>query len=592
MKNTIDQFMWGYQQHFSTSVKHRFTDLAAQIGVHTVTPTVFLVGVANSNQARYLVCVEPEEGFRYDQKTFERLADEYKRARVTDPRAGMLQSHPVAQKNEEKGLHVRSIRNAILACIDAQDDGGSNVTFCSMPVPVGSYDICVLLQVPQEQIEACPTLVTAERRYSPVHVYPVMQSLVKAAAQVFLEACSSALWQPDVVDLECNVVDAAREAGRRLMGAPASLGNIGSSLDATSLFEACNVIAASRYEGAASRGGMLISVRGHEAVESVITLANPVPLRDHRGTRKLLELTVGGAHLLCDGRAIYGVGAVNATYDASKENLFYVRFTNHYEWQLIHHGTVLMEVEYGNPRLSRPPFDIEKFRRDLPRFFPGIGDEETARLIITVVEACGQSHGTTVIISRDAAEEADRLSGQATLIQPMLLSQEIVRMVTTVDGGILLAPDATCYAMGVILDGEATPKGNPSRGGRYNSAVRYTEANPGTVAIVVSADSSIDIVPDLRPSVPRYAIEGTIRAFSEMAEADSIKPGDYNVAVSRLDDVRFYLTAEDCARVNELVAVASSKVDYHSGGITISPAKFIPHPDFTPLYYDTGQEGS
>jgi hypothetical protein len=34
-------------------------------------------------------------------------------------------------------------------------------------------------------------------------------------------------------------------------------------------------------------------------------------------------------------------------------------------------------------------------------------------------------------------------------------------------GGVLIDPNGTCYAIGVILDGIATTKGDPARGSRY-----------------------------------------------------------------------------------------------------------------------------
>jgi hypothetical protein len=44
----------------------------------------------------------------------------------------------------------------------------------------------------------------------------------------------------------------------------------------------------------------------------------------------------------------------------------------------------------------------------------------------------------------------------------------------------------------VILDGLATPDGNPARGARFNSALRYVAApKKGSVAIVISGSHPI-----------------------------------------------------------------------------------------------------
>jgi hypothetical protein len=86
---TINQFIWGYQQYFRVSARRVFERIAGQIGA-SVTPTIFLVGIANGDDAQHLVCVEPEEGIFYSQDTFERVAAAYVTARDSDPRAGIL----------------------------------------------------------------------------------------------------------------------------------------------------------------------------------------------------------------------------------------------------------------------------------------------------------------------------------------------------------------------------------------------------------------------------------------------------------------------------------------------------------------------
>ena len=61
---------------------------------------------------------------------------------------------------------------------------------------------------------------------------------------------------------------------------------------------------------------------------------------------------------------------------------------------------------------------------------------------------------------------------------------------------MLIQPDGTCHAIGAILDGLATEKGDSSRGSRYNSAVRYVNSSKYPVlAVVVSEDGWIDLLP-------------------------------------------------------------------------------------------------
>ena len=576
--------MWGYQQIFRTTAEMRFKQLAEKIGVR-ITPKIFLVGIRSKTESGHRICVEPEDDFRYNQETFANFQQEYNRACASDPRAKIFQSHPIAQKIEKQNLHLRAFSKAVISAIEAQDGVGGYVTFSAAPVPIDIYEVCVVLQLPQKELDQCPTLVQSGRSITPYHNYPITRSLLRAAAQVFLAECSRDLWLPDVNDLTSNIEDMAREAGKLMMSGPSYLGEIGSALDCASLSEACNVISATQYEGTPSIGGMIISSQTHNAVKPSVVFVQPITLQDYRGIRKLLELALEGQSLLCDGRIIYGIGSINDSYDLSDEDIFQVQFIKHHTWELVHGRTALMLVEYGNPRVPSLPYDLPKFQRDLPRFFPEIRAEDIEHLSSIVLESCAQHHGTTVVISATAQQEAERLRGQATLIQPTPLTKELVRIVTSIDGGILLDPKGICYAIGVILDGQATPNGNPSRGGRYNSAVRYTEANPGTFCIVVSADATVDIVPNLRPQIPRRMVDDTLLDLTTLSRQEYVDSGDHNKVVSTLDKIRFYLTEEDCKQANELITAVRSKVNYSNGGIIVSTGDFIANPEMNASYY-------
>ncbi|MBL1822865.1 hypothetical protein ELE64_33570, partial [Klebsiella pneumoniae] len=80
--------------------------------------------------------------------------------------------------------------------------------------------------------------------------------------------------------------------------------------------------------------------------------------------------------------------------------------------------------------------------------------------------------------------------------------------VSGIDGTILLDPAGLCHAIGIILDGEATDECTPSRGSRYNSGVRYVQTS-GTrrLAIVVSDDRTVDIIPQIKRLCSRSKIE-------------------------------------------------------------------------------------
>ena len=61
MKDTIDQFIWGFQQHFRLGVERGIEEALAEIGLG-VKARVVLVGLASEESVEHQLCVEPEDG--------------------------------------------------------------------------------------------------------------------------------------------------------------------------------------------------------------------------------------------------------------------------------------------------------------------------------------------------------------------------------------------------------------------------------------------------------------------------------------------------------------------------------------------------
>jgi hypothetical protein len=119
------------------------------------------------------------------------------------------------------------------------------------------------------------------------------------------------------------------------------------------------------------------------------------------------------------------------------------------------------------------------------------------RLFRILEAAIDQPYGTMIVVSDHAEDEAIRLQSQGTRIEPVVLSDEMVRRVAAIDGALLLDSEGRCHAIGVILDGRATSDGKPSRGARYNSALRYVHGAGGaTLAVVISEDGRVDLLPE------------------------------------------------------------------------------------------------
>lgn len=247
-----------------------------------------------------------------------------------------------------------------------------------------------------------------------------------------------------------------------------------------------------------------------------------------------------------------------------------------------------MRVNYGLPELPKMRINKSKFETDIKRIFEKIQTKEILYLWDLVIEASEQKHGTMVVVSTGAQNEANRLQNQATVIEPIKLTPQIMESVTAIDGAVLVDTTSTCYAIGVILDGLASKHGTPSRGARYNSAIRYVETSDfPCIAIVISEDGSIDLIPDLMPQIPKSIIVNAIDELRKLTDEKSFDLKNFNKTMSILSDYRFYLLPGMCAEINELrrkIEEIRDKV-IEPTVVRIVHHDFVPHEGMNETYF-------
>ncbi|HEU4453530.1 MAG TPA: diadenylate cyclase [Longimicrobium sp.] len=280
-----------------------------------------------------------------------------------------------------------------------------------------------------------------------------------------------------------------REGGRRLMDAVAPRGP--AVLSGGALMDAFTLISSLPYEKREAVGAMILPLDGAAPPPLALAFEEPIDLHAARAVRKQLEMCRHGLRLVCDGARVLGV--VHAA-DVAPEAVLTVRFTRHHGWELRRGGTLLMGVRYGEPVLPQPQVDRERFRAAYAGRFGG-RVEDADRLWEVVEAAMRQPNGALLVISPDAAREAERLEASSTRVRPAPLDDALVLAATNIDGAVLLSPDGACHAVGVILDGRASPElGSGHRGARYNQTLRYLNTAPGTLAVVVSEDGDVELL--------------------------------------------------------------------------------------------------
>ena len=387
------------------------------------------------------------------------------------------------------------LRLAVQETLDEHDQTQTKYqSFAGWPVLINGCMVLTLLQVSRKALRRQPSL-RPNRYYT--NGRPVVHSLVYAAMIRFNEECAKSLTEPEpgagLLLRPRETDEVIRSAGKLFMETPAQ--DLGISRTEAKLFATLNTISSLRYEGLEGVGKLVLARRHHPNLEEVFALTCPTPIGDYRAVRKLLEMTTPDVSLLADGENVYALGRQVGQYDASREDLFVISFVTHYAWEFQHAGKVLMRTHYGQPSLAVARLNRSEFRRELRRTFELTAAEKVERLWEVALEASRQKHGTLLVITTEALAEADRLKLQCTLVEPVPLTPLITRLVTAIDGAVLLDPESYCYSIGVILDGTATGRGNSTRGARYNSAIRYVQSSPyPCMAIVVSEDGLIDVL--------------------------------------------------------------------------------------------------
>lgn len=548
MPYAIDQFIWGFQPHFRHGIEHEVRESLRSIGID-VRPWVLLVGVAVDDGRAHPICVEPEKG-PFTSAELVGLEQRATEIYSADPESEVIISYRRLHDLRQASLFRKARATSIKERLEANATFQGLVFFVSNSAPINGYEVHTCIGLPAATMSDAPA-VPGPDLFERIYVAP---SLPVAVLDEILGAADSALYKPDpgssLGAIERSRFDIVREAAIRFAeGCVVRSGE----LPGGGLFVRLNEITATTYEGASAAGHLLVvGSDGAEAVDVEVQLRKPVHLSRTRQVRKLLEMSRPGFRLLVTGTSVVGLGKPRV--DARAEQLsatFEVDVVGHATWDLSHNSRPLLRVAYGMPSLPRPLIDLELFSDTARRVFEGIEEAEVEHLQALVIAAADASHGTTLAISVEAEKEAERLKGESTRVEPTPLTPAAVARLSAIDGAILIDPQGTCHAIGLILDGTAAGTGDPARGARFNSALRYLQsAETPVLLVVVSEDGGVDLVPTLRPRVRRAQVQAAIETFREAVRAED---GDlYSRARDDIDELAFYMDQAQCDAVNAL----------------------------------------
>ena len=575
----INLFMWGYQPHFRSQFEHQANHVMEELGVPVAGVECLLVGAKRPGRDNLSeVCVEPEDG-KWALSLFDGLLDSIEAEVERHPLQNVAYGDEPSMRDKPENMRRDSVRKAVQKTLVEYDSSHGVESLAGRPAPVDDFYVVPVLQV--------PTSVFKRFRPLPKPVsdgfFSGHASLIHAALAHVLDEAHDELLRPDPgrsMLPSRSAAEIARQAAGSFMRTP-TIALRDRGLGGSELFDRFNMISSLMYEGARGTGRLLLTNPDSGSVDMTLTFAEAVPFREPRWARKTLEMASRQTSLVADCERIFGLGQLAAGVDPwTTQDVFQIEFLDHYHWRLSCGEEVMLISRYGTPSLPQEPFPTARLADTYQRLFPDARPSDLSRFMKIFQVAVDAGHGSTLVTAEDAEEEAQRLQRQGARVAPTRLTPELFRQVSSIDGAILVDPRGICHAVGLILDGVARPECTPARGSRYNSAIRYVySCDTPRLAVVVSDDRTVDVVPLLHPRIKPSAIRKTI------VELESSSKDDYHESVNWLDRHRFYLDKNQCDRINaalERIEQEPSEV----GEFWIVRDEFVPDPNFNESYLE------
>lgn len=581
-RQVITLFMWGYQEHFRWKLEYLGGKVLATLGAD-VKAEALLVGARKPDgRSKYPVCVSPEDG-KWPVQLFENLLPEVENTYREHELHRMYFGDERAMQEKPEWARRDSVQTCVRQSLKVYDESNDTTSFCGQPRLIDDYYVTPVIQLPNKIFRQFPPLPVWEKRdESDITGH---RSLIHAAISMLLQEATEELERAepgrDLNGQMRSEEEIVRIAARNFMWTAGSSTSVRHYQN--DLFDVLNIVSSLLYEGAKGIGELVLIDANREIVAFIAKFSKPVPLREPRWVRKVLQMASEGISIIADCDYIYGLGTLQPEAVANERAGFVVRFVDHYHWELRFRDQVFLRSHYSVPRLPQEPFNKAMFIANYRRMFPQSNELDALHMWSLMKIQMQQRHGSMIVVAADVAAEADRLNAQGTCVEPVRLTATLLRSASAIDGTILVDPFGNCHAVGVILDGDASYMCTPSRGSRYNSGVRYVKAGLNRrLAIIVSDDGTVDLIPALRPTISGRLIEQHIASL-EVATREN-----YREARNWLDNNRFYMNSEQCERIN----LALDRLDAlpHEDGIYILTNRFVPHPEMEESYVTEANE--
>ena len=246
-------------------------------------------------------------------------------------------------------------------------------------MPVNDHYVVPVLQLPNRVIDRFYKLCESNSDGN-LSRYP---SLIHAAVYEVLTEAYDELLKPEPGYNSFSQLRSPKEIARR--SATSFMSTIKVAIDDQNysnpdLFDRFNMVSSLMYEKTGGKGRLLLAKQSNNTVNMLLKFTKPVPLRESRWSRKVLQMASVETALISDCENIYGLGTVATTNKDTlkKQDLFEIKFLDHYHWSLACENNVMLVSKYGIPSLPQDEIPQERLHDTYLRLFPEAGDDHFA----------------------------------------------------------------------------------------------------------------------------------------------------------------------------------------------------------------------
>jgi len=174
------------------------------------------------------------------------------------------------------------------------------------------------------------------------------------------------------------------------------------------VFERINLLSSLRYEGAEVVATIaFVESAERETFPLNLAFEFPVPFSEALWARKMLALCTKEVTIVATPEAMIGLASRSQVEAKARPA---IELLGRNTWRLRHGDVVLMETTLGTPSLPAPPLSKAKFEETLRRVLAAT-EFDLEALWALVEAAVKASHGTMLLITPTATDEAARLKG-------------------------------------------------------------------------------------------------------------------------------------------------------------------------------------